>query len=394
MIGDGVTVQQAHRKAYPTLDVLAGMVRGRWLIACLLVTAGLTGCIGGEDVDEAPPEADGELEATATDTRQADGLEPAAEELDPEDRIEGPSWEVGQWFGYHVFFGVNDTEGRHYDTAVVDASGDSWLLAPADPELSKIEALEDLPFLGPFSKQDLSTTAGGDPFQWYDWPLFDGKTWTDTTELFGEPLEVTFNVTYAEAISTSDGDHPGFEIIGTTSEGEPFLEYDYVPHIGWFAHLFLYQVDGEPDDDPPWEFHIMTMGAGMNWTGTAYVDEATVRLSHFNGMAPPFFVDPNPHSSFTISEEATHMVGFAWTSASGGVHDTALVDPEGNITHYDAVAPPFSFSFASAWILQPAVPGQWEIATAGAGQWSGGGAFIAETIETTYQLEDGEPVEG
>lgn len=371
------------------------MARGCWLVTLLLVTAGLAGCVGGED---APTEAtstdpDGTGSTAVEEGSTARGSAGQAVELGRNDTVEGPSWQVGQWFGYHIFFGPNDTEGFHYDSAVVEDTGDAWLLAPANRTLSKLEAMWDLPVLGSFSKQDLSTTQDGEPFAWYDWPLFHNKTWTDTTQLFGDELKLTFNVTYDPSISTADGSHPGFSIRGITEGGERYIDYDYVPHLGWFGHLYLYEIDGEVDEDPPWYLHVMTMGAGMNWTGTAYVDHPTPLIEHFNGMAPPFFVEPNPHASFTVSSEATHILGFAWSSAYTGAHETMLVDPEDNVRHFEAIAPPMSSAAQGQIILQPAIAGQWEVVTAGAGQWAGGGVSLIETVEEAYVMEDGRRVE-
>lgn len=361
---------------------------GRLACALVLLLAGAAGCIGGD--------ADRTADANQTPVESTDTQTPASTAdatIGPDTVVEGPEWSVGQWFGYHVFFGENDTEGIHYDSAVVDDTGDAWRLAPADPFLSKIEAVQDLPFLGTFSKRDLSTTSGGEPFQWYDWPLEANKTWTDTASVFGEEVEVTFNVTYAPSIETQDGSHPGFEITGVTDDGERYIDYDYVPNLGWFGHLFLYELDGEPEDDPSWYLHIMTMGAGNAWTGTAYVDEATQLVDHFNGVAPPFLVEPNPHASFTVTDEATHLLAFAWSSAATGAHETMLVAPNGTAYPLTAAAGPMGFSAASQQILQPASPGQWELATAGAGQWAAGGVSAWETVETAYTLEDGEAVE-
>lgn len=351
-------------------------------LVLILISASLAGCIGAEDADVA---ADGTDEAKGSSNEAVASSGVAT--LDTNTTIEGPDWQVGQWFGYHVFFGVNDTEGIHYESAVISETSDRWRLAPADPFLSKYDAVYDLPFVGSFDKADLSTTEAGEPFQWYDWPLFDGKNYTETVQGYGDSFEVSYTVDYDPAIPTKDGEHPGFSIVGETADGETYVEYDYVPHIGWFAHLFLYPLDGETDDD--WELHIMTMGAGENWTGTAYVDEATLLVEHFNAFAPGA---ASPHASFAVTDEATHTLGLAWSGAYTGAHETMLVDPNGTAHPMTAIAPPMSFQ-ATAWQwVGPAIPGEWQIATAGAGQFAGGGVTAYETVETAIQMENGEPV--
>jgi hypothetical protein len=70
-----------------------------------------------------------------------------------------------------------------------------------------------------------------------------------------------------------------------------------------------------------------------------------------------------------------------------------LVSPDQQTHRWSAVAPPFSFDGSNGVLVEEAVPGEWNLATAGAGQFTGGGATIAETVETRYELEDGELVD-
>jgi len=136
----------------------------------------------------------------------------------------------------------------------------------------------------------------------------------------------------------------------------------------------------------------MTMGHGDAYTGTVYSDDPTVHVELGMGGSP-VAVGPESHASFTVSEEATHVAGFAWSYAATGAHQTVLVSPDQQTHRWSAVAPPFSFDGSNGGLVEEAVPGEWNLATAGAGQFTGGGATIAETVETRYELEDGEFVD-
>lgn len=367
---------------------------GILLVLCAAVLA--AGCLGGDGAPAAEDGADADDVETAS---QQEATEPAdaptddasqgTDVLGPEDEVEGPDWQVGQHFGYHLFSHTNDTEGQHYDLAVVEDTGDGWVLAPSNRTLSKFQAISDFRFLGTFDKADLTTTEDGEPFRWYDWPLFDGKTWTEQEEWLGESYEITYTVTYEPGIEVGDEEHQGFAIEGRTSDGKLFREYDYVSEVGWFAHYFEYDPEEGADDE--WRVHVMTMGHGDAYTGTAYTDEATVHLSHFNGVSP-FFLEPKPYDAFTVSESATHVAGFAWSAAFTGAHETVLVDPEQETYRWSALAPPLFFDGEFEALVEEAIPGEWHLATAGAGVFAGGGGLFAETVETQYELERGEVV--
>jgi len=200
-------------------------------LAALAALALAAGCLGGEtEGDPAEPtasEAPEDAEA-AGDPSTSDAAHGA--ELSADDRVEAADWQVGQHFGYHVYFDANDTEGQHFDFAVAEDRGDAWLVATENRTLSKYAAVSGFPLLGTFDKADLSTSVGDDEFRWYDWPLHDGKNWTEETEVLGDTYEVTYEP--AIQVDRTGHTHPGFSVVGTTSEGEPFREYDYVPAIG------------------------------------------------------------------------------------------------------------------------------------------------------------------
>ncbi len=360
------------------------------MLVLLLVASLAAGCIGGDETLEAATGQDeGTIDPEGPARTTAEIMEGAP--LGPDAILQGPDWEVGQWFGYHVFFGMEDDEGVHYNAIVTEDRGSDWFVATDEPEAAKYEALFDLALLGTFSKSDLDTTEGGEPFTWYDWPLEDNATWQapiDVGALSGgqsRVVDVTFTATYDPGIATQDGDKPGFEIVGRTAEGNLTMTYDYVPAIGWFAHLFIYDPDTDGQD---WVMHIMTMGSGDGWEGTYYVSEATELFAHSNAVgADPSgstTADPNPVASGTVSEDATYVSGYAYSYAYGGAHETAIEDPSGETHEFRAVGAPFALS--SAFMDTEAIPGEWRLATLGAGVAAGGGVFLWEVTETTGEL--------
>ncbi len=55
----------------------------------------------------------GETEAVATDGDIAP--EPIEAGLNVDSVVAAPEWQVGDYFGHHIFFGSEDTEGEHID---------------------------------------------------------------------------------------------------------------------------------------------------------------------------------------------------------------------------------------------------------------------------------------
>ncbi|MDX1612199.1 MAG: hypothetical protein R3185_07500, partial [Candidatus Thermoplasmatota archaeon] len=247
--------------------------------------------------------------------------------------------------------------------------------------------------LGTFAKDDLATTLNGDPYTWYSFPLSNGTTWEASFDLGnlvgGQPqvVDLTFEATYNPSIPTKDGEFPGFDVVGYTAEGNLTMEYDYVPAIGWFGHLFIYNPHSDGDD---WVLHLMTMGSGTNWTGTYYVDEARPL---FEANTDTFVNPEDPGAnqvgapimgSATVSEEATYVTGFLYSYAFAGASDTSVVDPDHERHGFTSVGAPFSFAFA--FVDVDAKPGDWYLESTGAGVAAGGGAFLYEIVETTGTL--------
>lgn len=350
--------------------------------ALVVAVLPLAGCVE-------TPAAPAPLAADAPILTAEDGRD-LRTQLQASDQVAAPQWRVGDWFGHHVFFGNDDSTGRHYSTMVVEDRGDEWVLATDDRQAAKEDAVFDIPILGPIQKADLSTTGLGADWKFYQFPLTHGSSWVHafpTTE-GGDSVPITFTATYDPDIPTPDGERPGFEIRGTPEDGRLLFSYDYVPDIGWYAHFFLYDIETEDPDD--FFFHVSSMGHGSGWTGTYYTDAAKLLVESFGGVAVDpnspanSFAQPAPPERFTMDPEADYLFGFAFAFAFAGVVEMVLVDPDGNRHELRAVGAPDGG--ADLEVDMPAVPGEWTAAAVGAGAVAIHGAFLWQITEVEGTL--------
>lgn len=351
----------------------------RVLIPFLLIGVALAGCSddGGPDGATDPIDDD--------DTPH--GPRDLRTELTIDDAAPAPTWSVGDWFGHHIFFGAQDTAGTHINTIVVEDRGDSWLLAPDDPGMAKWEAAWDFPMLGSIGK-DMQTTAFASDWGIYQFPMQDGDTWTTTLDpLFQGPRELTLTATYNPSITTPYGNRPGFDIVGVNSNGTVELETDYVPEIGWYNQLSLYDLTTPAEEDHV--IHVRAMGRGNNWTGTYYIDQA-IPMTIWGGFLTPFAADqssPPHHESFTMSGDGYELYGIVGAGASVGVSSVNLIDPTGVRHAYDLThtePDPNAGGFLFEFVEIEAVPGQWELGWIGAGAVAFGFAWLWEIVETEH----------
>lgn len=350
----------------------------------------LAGCVGGapkavssNDVDPSSSQAP----MTAADGRDL------RYELREGDRIGAPTWQIGERFRNHVFFGTNDKEGRHFDAIVTSGNEDSWVLATDDREIAKENAIIDLPILGDIRKSDLTMSGFGQPWDVYEFPLSHKATWkmdfpniawdsipTDTVPLVAE-------ATFAADISTSEGPRPGFQITARTTDGTLIAEYDFVPAIGWFAHFTIYDID---ESDDPMEFHVTSMGHDYEWTGTYYIDEAKPLLEHLAGLGvnpdepTQPVVEPGPTATFTMSDDGQLLVGLIASIAIAGAQELAIISPSGETYHWETIGAPVG-ELEMRWEV-PAEPGEWRLIALGAGAAALAYAELYELVETTRTL--------
>lgn len=344
-----------------------------WLLSSLLIAVALAGCAS----DDPDPDADAPEATDDPDAVEAPALTAASS-------VEAPEWQVGDWFGHHVFFGAEDTSGTHINTVVVEDEGGSWLLATDDPEAAKWEAAWDFPMLGSIGKDDLGTTAFGAEWDLYDFPLTDGKSWDVTfNPLFNGPRELTLTATFDDAIETPYGVEAGFRIEGVNADGVTELETDYIPAIGWYSSLKYFDPSTEAPDDTI--LHVRAMGKGTDWTGTYLIDEA-VPLVQWSGYLTPFDATGSspPHTQeFTMTDEGRELYGIVIAVASAGVSELVLTDPGGENHRYEAQhtePDPEGSTTVFQFVELDPVAGTWQFT------WAGAGAGVAVGVAQLWEI--------
>lgn len=331
------------------------------LVLAALLTGSLAGCVS----DKASPAASSSASDLPTTTV-------ASTALAANDSVPAPVWKVGTAFGHHVFFGADDAEGEHYNTIVTRDDGGSYFLASDDEAAAKDEAAFDLPILGPVRKTDLHVSGLGGEWDFFKFPMKDGLTWTSTLALVMEDFEESWELTHVAkfnpGIQTPFGPRPGFDIEAHTEDHERIAAYDYVPDLGWYAHLFVYDVLTPEEGD--FFFHVMSVGREEGWTGTYYAFDTVPLLQIVAGMAPNLddlttsFVEPNPYAAFTMEDGSTLLFGFLVAVAVAGAHEMALVDPNGEHHEVRALGTPAGDDYAALDL--PSVAGEWRLVSAGA----------------------------
>ena len=362
-------------------------MRSSPLLPTLLAVALLAGCA-----------APGSEDPAAIDDGTGNVLAPAAAAagtLDATSSLAAPvPWAVGDWFGVHVFVGMDDAEGTHYNTMVVQDTGDSWVLATDDAGAAKEEAVFDFPIMGAFRKSDLGTSGLGGRWDLLQFPLSNNSRWSSTVAMDpmdpSSALDLEFEATFNPRIQTADGPKPGYDITAVDGEARQVLSFDYVPAVGWFTRFLIY--DTSTEDTTDYFISARSMGTGHGWTGTYYIDSSKVLVQQFNivGVDPENptqpFAEPHPNGQFTMSEQATYLFGFVFSFSFGGAHDVVLVGPDNQPREYRSYNAAAAGEDSDAFIDEPAMAGTWQLVMGGAGVVAGGGAFLWEITETSGTL--------
>ncbi|MBW3581708.1 MAG: hypothetical protein KY455_01295 [Euryarchaeota archaeon] len=392
------------------------MSRVRPLLAVLvLALVALSGCVGEEDapMDEVKAQAD---KCVATDVCGAKAVldetgRDLRTDLTAEDELPAPTWEVGDVFEQHIYYGNADQNGEHIVTMVVDDGGDCYTVATTSQNAAKFEVVFDLPILGCIEKEHLQTSAFDTDWDWmYDFPLTDGKTWDGKLDFLFNwndngilNYEFTLTAAYASKIDTEKGDFPGFVITGVTAEGEELLRYNYVPAVGWFSHFWIYDLTTDVSEDVI--FHAMSMGRSSGYVGPYYVDESVGGVEAelfptgfiFQAAFQQNVVTPTPPvRQFTVPEDATYLKGVIVPVACGGQSHVSLIDPANKKTDYSHAHDDPAYCrdaggfdpalYTINFYDEPAVPGEWKITVAPAAFFGGVVAVLTAIKEVQYEL--------
>lgn len=349
------------------------------LLALLLSTAALTGCLGGQD----PPAEETAPMATGSGGDQASAAAAASEPLGPESSVQAPTWEVGQFWSWHH---DDRSDTFDWDLVVVEDLGQAWQVAPDAAEPARFNAMFDWYVFGEMSKDRVTDEdAGGLVF--YEFPLTDGKTWTSTFGPEGPAWEVTHQATFDPAIETEAGALPGFQITATVN-GTLFFAYDYIPEIGWFSQLTNHVLPEEGGDGGvDWTYTTTDWGTG--WTGTVHVAQAEMIANAFHEVdLVPERADatPAPHASFTVAEDADALFAVGLAGTTLGATQTTLVDPNRETHQLTAVSTSLDGEATfMAHFLEP-VAGDWEVLMGGAGADTEGFVLAWQTFTQELQL--------
>lgn len=348
-------------------------------LVLLTSSVALAGCS-----EEAPKALDVELPTDAVASQDGRDLRT---DLTAADQLPGPAWRVGDWFGHHIFFGPEDTEGTHINVIVTQDLGDSWHLVSEDAEVSMYEAMMDIPLAGALSKDDLDTTAFGGAWEVYDFPMTHNKTWAGTlTADVGRSYDVTFTATYQASFATALGNRPGFRITGADAQGRTVVETDYVPALGWYTRFDAYDPDSETPDVPA--FRSISMGAGHDWAGELVEYEVQGFLSVATNLHPGAPGAPGQAETFAVGADATHVAGFLYSYASTGASALRLVDPAGAVRVEQTNAHPETsggVGTGDLYVLDAAA-GDWNLAWTGPAVASGFGAMLWSLREVPSSL--------
>lgn len=301
----------------------------------LFLAAGLllAGCVGKEAPAMTPAEA-GRVGAVEPEV-MVDPLLPDGSGTGSVALGDAPLWNVGD--AWSIMSMGNDATEQSY-LVVVAADGDSYTLATTSESQAGYDAMFDISFIGKIRARDLAGHQQGEPVQFFDFPLADGKTWTTTWDGF----EVTL---------TAKQTPKGFDIVGVRADGEPHVTYDYDPALRWWSKLEF-----------PEGYGIKADRLVEGWTGA--IVTGTAELVFDSAPAPAL---ANPGSgSFTIAEGQSFGMVLVMGGGEAWARGFQLFEPAGT-PYLDSTIGTFEFGdamTAHSFRYQqpiPATPGEWHI---------------------------------
>jgi hypothetical protein len=216
-------------------------------------------------------------------------------------------------------------------------------------------------------------------------PLTDGKTWTASMPniawdlLPANGVELAMTATFSQP---THGEPPSVYLTGK-SGALTLLTGTFDPASGWFSDLQFFDVDPGQEE---LEIGFVAKSSGLNYTGPYFQHAAKplVALVDQEGFddvptegGQPYTTAPQPYVAFTVGEDKT-LYGYIVAEAVVGARAAALVDPANQARHLEAEGAPEGETVL--FLDEPALAGEWRLATGGAGGYSG---LYAELFELT-----------
>lgn len=301
----------------------------------------------------------------------------------PVTSIPAPQWQAGQWWEWETTF-ADGTRPETFCSIVLSTGSDSVLVTERDG-MAKEAAAFGHPLLAPVRASDLAMGGWGDaPWSLLWFPLTDGKAWTSSIPNIAWDVFYPATAVDAELTATfgqaEEGQAPVVSIVGMVQELK-VLDAEYDPATGWFRSLTFYDVD--PGQDPL-EVTWRAKSAGLGYTGPYFQAQAELLLGFDDRVGfsdvpteggQPYTDAPEPYHTFTMGEGTT-LYGFVGAESVAGARSLVLVEPDSN--HRLVAAPGAPEGEQFLFLDEPGKAGEWRLATAGAGGFSGAFAELHE----------------
>lgn len=284
----------------------------------------------------------------------------------PPAQIPAPVWKVGQSWTY-TWLMDGDPNPFDVQSVVAEASPAGYLLATPSLSIAAIHGAFTLPTLGTFSPTDLTASADGGTWPWYKFPLTENLTWRgslSSKDGMGGTYQQAWDM-LARNVTSRGAD------IEARVGGVLVAQYDFDNATGWFTEARFYSEAGDL------QFHVKLATKAVGYTGTV-LDATGDFLFQADFSGEPGVVNGDPAAQFAPHADHTHLLAFPYAYAAGGVSATTLVAPDG--TAYPLHTDPTQAATGhgtGAFLVVPAVPGDWAFATVGAGAFAWGGGAQA-----------------
>jgi hypothetical protein len=321
---------------------------GRTWGVIIALAALLAGC--------AEPDAPAARASTAAEPLDtallADATDVAAIALAAE--AEAPEWSVGDAWAV-VSRGAGEEERGFLVVTAADSG--SYTIGTSSEQAAGWDAIHDVSYIGRIRAHDLAGHQQGEPVQYFDFPLAEGKTWSTKWDGF-------------EVVLTATKTPRGFDIVGL-ADGAPYVEYDYSPEMKWWTRLHFVQGDYGLTIErlqPEWR------GTLASGTGKVVYEAASETPAAMSGGSGAFTIDEGQTFAMaTLSGGGSH-----WARAFGLTDPSGMPYPTTSIENAEAEGMGPRGVFLQERL--PPTPGQWHVAAPAVHDPEGGFSLVVHQV--------------